>query len=96
VIVTFDRRATRETTDAVLYYNAEQTDLSREFLADVRRTVDAIVEYPRAGPIVRGTIRRRLCAHFPYALLYRAHADRIRIVAVMHAKRRPDYWSGRR
>jgi hypothetical protein len=34
-------------------------------------------------------------AQFLYALLYSAGSDDIRILAVMHLKRRPSYWVAR-
>jgi len=34
--------------------------------------------------------------HFPYSLVYIVSKDEIRILAVAHQSRRPDYWAGRR
>jgi plasmid stabilization system protein ParE len=62
---------------------------------ELNEAADAIFQNPEAGPIIRGTVRRRLCRRFPYALLYTIREDRIRILAVMNMKRRPAYWVGR-
>lgn len=32
---------------------------------------------------------------FPYLVLYRVGPDRVEIIAVAHAKRRPGYWEDR-
>ncbi|MBA3346286.1 MAG: type II toxin-antitoxin system RelE/ParE family toxin [Gemmatimonadales bacterium] len=32
---------------------------------------------------------------FPYSLLYRIETDRIYVLAVMHHRRRPGYWTDR-
>jgi plasmid stabilization system protein ParE len=32
---------------------------------------------------------------FPFRIIYRIEADRILVVVVVHAKRRPFYWKGR-
>ena len=93
---TFNELAEAELNDAIAYYETEQVGLGTAFLEEVRRLTAAIVEYPTAGPIILGTVRRRLCLRFPYAVLYEVHADQIRILAVMHLKRRPNYWVGRR
>lgn len=93
---TFNELAEAEFNDAIAYYETEQVGLGIAFLEEVRRLTAGIVEYPDAGPIILGTVRRRLCSRFPYALLYEFHADQIRILAVMHLKRRPNYWVGRR
>ncbi len=37
-------------------------------------------------------VRRKVLARFPYSLLYLEGPDYIRIVAVMHHRRRPGYW----
>lgn len=93
---TFNELAEAELNDAIAYYETEQVGLGTTFLEEVRRSTSAIVEYPSAGPIILGTVRRRLCSRFPYALLYEVHADQIRVLAVTHLKRRPNYWIGRR
>jgi len=96
VIATFNELAEAELNDAIRYYESEQVGLGVAFLAEVQRCTAAILEYPEAGPVVRSDIRRRLCDRFPYALLYERQADQIRVLAVMHLKRRANYWVGRR
>ena len=95
--VTFNELAERELNDAACFYEREQPGLGTAFLAEVRRCADAIAEHPRAGAVVLGTVRRRLCYRFPYALLYSVNdADgELRILAVMNLKRRPGYWVSR-
>lgn len=92
---TFNDLAERELNDAIQYYEHEQAGLGAAFLAEVRRCTTAIVEYPEAGPIVHGVVRRRLCQRFPYALLYSRRTDETRVLAVMNLKRHPHYWVGR-
>ena len=96
MLATFNELAEAELNDAIGYYETEQIGLGAAFLAEIRRSTAAIVEFPEASPIVRGTVRRRLCGRFPYALLYEQHVDEIRVLAVMHLKRRPNYWINRR
>jgi plasmid stabilization system protein ParE len=96
VRATFNELAEAEFNDAIAYYETEQVGLGTAFLEEVRRLTAAIVEYPEAAPIILGTVRRRLCSRFPYALLYEVHVDQIRILTVMHLRRRPNYWIGRR
>ena len=73
----------------------EQPGLGAAFIAEVRRCTVAVAEHPQASPVVLGTIRRRLCQRFPYALLYTVAGRELRILAVMNLKRRPGYWVGR-
>lgn len=92
---TFNELAEHELNDAARYYELEQPGLGDAFITDVRRCTDAIVEHPHAGPIVLGTVRRRLCQRFPYALLYSVAGEEVRVLTVMHLRRRPAYWVGR-
>lgn len=93
--VSFHRLAQRELTEAAQFYDMESPGLGASFLDEVEHCTRAVLEYPEAGQIVIGTVRRRLLARFPYALLYSIKLDAIRILAVMNLKRRPMSWVGR-
>jgi toxin ParE1/3/4 len=95
VNVSFHPLAERELNDAAQYYESNGAGLGAAFLTEVQRCCDGIVEYPRAGLVMTGSVRRRLIRRFPYALLYRIREDQVRILAVMNLKRRPGYWVGR-
>ena len=93
--VSFNPLAEQELNDAAKYYELESPGLGVGFLIEVQRCCDAIVEYPEAGHVVLGLIRRRLVRRFPYALLYSVRPGLVRILAVMSLRRRPNYWVGR-
>lgn len=93
--VSFNPLAERELNDAKQYYELERSGLGAAFLAEVERTCQAISRDPEAGPIVLGSIRRRLLRRLPYGLLYSIQTDAIRILAVMNLRRRPGYWIAR-
>lgn len=93
--LTFNELAERELNEAAQYYEHEQGGLGTSFLLEARRCIDAIVSHPQAGALIAGSIRRRLFRRFPYALLYTASSDEVRVLAVMNLHRRPGYWVGR-
>ena len=62
--VSFNPLADQELNDAAQYYELESPGLGVAFLIEVQRCCDAIVEYPDAGHIVLGSIRRRLVRRF--------------------------------
>ena len=95
MVVSFNPLAERELNDPSQYYELESPGLGAAFLTEVQLCLDAIVQHPQAGQMVVGSIRRRLVRRFPYALLYAARPDAVRILAVMNVKRRPAYWVGR-
>jgi len=85
-----------EMVQAAYYYESKVPLLGSEFLSEVRRVVKGIEAHPEAAAKVKGEIRRRILRRFPYAILYQVDPDEIVILAVMHLRRRPDYWHGRK
>ena len=87
--------ADEEMVLAAKYYERQTSGLGVDFLIEVERITDMIAEFPYVTTKIRGEIRRRLFRRFPYAILYRVEPEEIVIVAVMHLRRRPGYWSYR-
>lgn len=95
--VVFHRYAERELAEAVAYYNQEKPGLGFEFRDEVEQAARFLSQYPRAAPLVRPAIRRFVLLRFPYSLLYReVDPASLRVLAVAHQKRDPEYWVGRR
>jgi plasmid stabilization system protein ParE len=92
----FHPLAEQELVDAVTYYEEQRVGLGLEYLEEVEHTVSFLRRYPEAGSKVRGSVRRLTLPKFSYSLLYRIlENDQIRILAVAHHKRRPQYWLDR-
>ena len=89
--VSYHRLARRELNEAAQFYDSESPGLGSAFLDEIERCTQAIVNFPEAGSLIIGTIRRRLVLRFPYALLYSIKQDRLQVLAVMNLKRRPLY-----
>jgi plasmid stabilization system protein ParE len=92
----FHRLARLELLEAAQYFEEKSRGLGAAFITEVERGVAAIVEYPESGPVLTSHIRRRMIRRFPYSILYSPKPDHIRILAIMHSKRRPMYWVGRK
>ena len=54
-----------------------------------------ILERPDAWPSYFANTQRVLLRRFPFFLVYRVRDERVEIVAVAHARRRPGYWRRR-
>ena len=87
--------ADREFQSALETYQTESQELAVRFYREVLTTLTRIESHPKAWPRLRGAVRKCLVTGFPYKLLYPIEPDRIFVVAVMHAKRRPGYWTER-
>ena len=81
--------------EAADYLNRESTGLGEVFLDDIQHAIDLVASRPEIAPIVKGRVRRKLLRKFPYSLIYSVVGEEIRILAIMHQRRRPFYWQHR-
>jgi toxin ParE1/3/4 len=93
--VTLHPEAETEMIEAAAYYEAQQADLGKRFLASVQDGINSILINPRLYRVVDLDVRRCLTKVFPFGVLFRIQPDQIAIVAVMHLARHPDYWKHR-
>jgi toxin ParE1/3/4 len=92
----FHPDAKTEFFGAINYYENVETGLGFDFSVEIFSTIQNIVDYPNAWPVLEAEVRRCLVNRFPYGVLYSIEADEIYILAVMHLHRDPDYWKDRR
>jgi plasmid stabilization system protein ParE len=94
--VVFQEDAETEMLEAAAYYEAQQSDLGRRFLAAVQDAINRIVLNPSLYPVVVFDVQRCLTKIFPFGVLFRDRPEQIEMIAVMHLHRAPDYWQERR
>ena len=92
---TFHPDAAEEYTQAVGYYAAISPNLADRFNDEIQRLIHEVCRQPERFFRFSPPARRALARKFPYKVVYLDQPDRIWIVAVMHAKRRPGYWRER-
>ncbi|ADI13402.1 type II toxin-antitoxin system RelE/ParE family toxin [Truepera radiovictrix] len=92
----YTEAALEELLEIEAYLEAQSSGLGKTFRSEFSATVDLLLEFPEAAPVVspRG-IRRRLLPRFPYAILYVLTKDLLLILAVAHTSRAPDYGKDR-
>lgn len=93
--IVFDPAARDELVEAVAHYDQQSEPVGDDFLAEVKRAVTRIRDFPTAWPAVSSRSRRCRLTRFPYGLVYQLLSNEIRILAVMHLHRRPGYWQDR-
>lgn len=86
-----------EYQDAAIWYEEQRHRLGVEFTQAMEAAVAQILQVPDRYQPVGGGIRIFRMKRFPYYLFYRYNeaGHHVRIVAVMHQRRRPDYWRKR-
>jgi toxin ParE1/3/4 len=89
--------ASLELAEAVRWYEEREHGLGARLFDSVARTFETIEQFPEAGSPRRGqpTARQLIVRGFPYVVAYRLRSTDVYVVAVAHAKRRPDYWRHR-
>jgi toxin ParE1/3/4 len=94
--VIYHPEAEAELIDAAGFYDKRVPGLGADFLHEVDSAVQAIIKYPRRWLVIDGEFRRYLVKRFPYAIVYRPEKARIRVLAIKHNRREPNYWKRRK
>ena len=87
--------AEKELIAAARFYEDRVPTLGGQFLDAIDQAVAAILKDPQRWRLVADEIRRCMVARFPYAIYYRILPDELRILAIKHHRRHPDYWQHR-
>ena len=91
----FHPEASEEYIAAVHHYANITPELGGRFYDAVEALIQEVCRHPECFFRFSPPARRALVRKFPYAVVYLDQPDRVWIVAVMHAKRRPGYWKQR-
>lgn len=87
--------AERELAEAVDYYDRAVPGLGRQFLDELERTVERVLQHPEAWARLTENHRRCRMRRFPYGLIYTIEQNVVIISAVMNLRRKPDSWKDR-
>ena len=88
--------AEAELKAAADYYEAKRPGLGLAFEARIREAFHTIQTNAALFPLYKNKpLRKCVIAQFPYLVFYRELDEFIIIIAVAHARRRPDYWKKR-
>jgi len=80
---------------AVEYNAGIAPELGSRFHDEIERLIRDVRRQPGRFFRFSPPAQRALARKFPYSVVYLDQPDRVWIVAVMHAKRRPGYWRER-
>ena len=91
----FHPHAEKELEEIENYYDSIREGLGDRFRNDVEMAISRILKFPNGWQPLSHIVRRCRLNSFPYGLIYRVKSDEIRLLAVMHLHREPDYWTYR-
>nr|MBF0222733.1 type II toxin-antitoxin system RelE/ParE family toxin [Desulfobulbaceae bacterium] len=92
----FHHAAEQEFFEAINYYEEKENSLGYDFAVEVYSTIERIISFPNAWPLIDEDIRRALVRRFPFGILYHEEKGEIFILAVMNLHRNPGYWKLRK
>ena len=93
----FEREALQEYLSTARYYGEQREGLGEEFVQAVVAAVATIAAEPTRFQLVGDGLRIFRMKRFPYYLFFRFNerTNHATFFAVMHKRRRPDYWRHR-
>jgi plasmid stabilization system protein ParE len=87
--------AERELHEAVDFFEAARPYYGTLFFEAYDQAIERLLRFPRAGRVIRGSLRRRVIPKWKYSIVYSIEPYGIYVVAVAHQSRRPGYWRNR-
>ena len=89
--------AENDLRDAAAFYRKHaDTRLSQALFTEFEHAVSLLLQHPGVGALWRNGKRRYIMRRFPYSIIYIGVSEEIRILAIAHHSRRPEYWRGRK
>lgn len=87
--------AATEIRDGIAYHDQNPPGKGDEFREAVYDTISFVRKFPAMGSVRSNGARTRRVLGFEWLIAYRETPDGVLVLAVFHAKRRPDYWASR-
>jgi len=96
VRIEFHPEARIEILQAAHWYEIKTDGLGAQYLREIDRGLDAVIQLPHAWPASSKRFRRFLLYRFPYSICYRIEGLSVMVYAVAHHKQRSGYWKKRK
>ena len=77
------------------HYEGREAGLGYGFSLEVLTAIHNILTHANAWTVMEDDVRRCLVNRFPFSVLYSVEPTSVFVIAVMHHRRRPDYWKSR-
>jgi len=95
-IIRFHPEALKEAEIALKWYADRSIVAAYAFVSELTQAVALLKEAPRIWPKFSSGTRRYPLPRFPFSLIYRIQENSlVEVIAVMHQKKKPGYWSKR-
>jgi len=96
MIASVSAEADRELTEGALFYAREgNAEVALAFIAEYERVLELLCAHPELGAPWGSGRRRFPVRKFPYSIVYYVRGEELRVIALAHHRRKPDYWAVR-
>jgi plasmid stabilization system protein ParE len=89
-------RAEVDLFDAAIWYETEREGLGRALEADFNLLALRIQSGPLQFPEIEPNVRRAMLNRFPYGVYFIVEDETVIVFAILHLRRDPETWRGRR
>lgn len=93
--IVFRPEATQDVEEVCRFLNNEHAGLGDKFVLQLNDRLQKAASHPRLFAAVWQNVRATVLKRFTYVAYYRAHADRIEVLAVVHGNRDDSSWKSR-
>ena len=93
--IDFHLDATAELSEAADWYLGQSAKAAQDFAIEIERALTRISQNPERFARVGKNCRTCPVTRFPFQVIFRFNENHIRVIAIAHAKRRPNYWRRR-
>ena len=87
--------ARRDFDESFDWYAKREIQVAMRFANAINSALVEVATNPARFASVDGAHHESALKKFPFRIVFRLVANRVLVVAVAHAKRRPGYWMGR-
>jgi hypothetical protein len=87
--------AKTDLAEAISFYNTQSEGLGFDLAVEVKKTLERIIQYPEAWPMLSKRTRRCRTNRFPYGVIYQLRPNTLLVVAIMNLSRNPETWNSR-
>ena len=93
--IEFHEAARREFDEALEWYRRRSLKAAHGFVEAMTEALQDIAADPDRCPSLESKCRYWPVRRYPFRIIVRVEGEKCTVVAVAHAKRRPNYWSRR-
>jgi toxin ParE1/3/4 len=91
----FHEAAVEEADVAFTWYYVRSPKAAQGFLEEMARILEEMSHSPQLSVPYQSGTKRAIFRRYPYSIIFIPRSERIDVLAIAHAKRRPGYWRKR-